>query len=84
MNDTPAHIEARIEALLAERSGSDRVRMACEMFALGRALLVANIRAESPGISDGDLRVRILDRTYGDDLDARARERLVTRLRSTP
>lgn len=84
MNDTPAHVEARIEALLAERSGSDRIRMACEMFALGRALLVANIRAESPGISDVDLRVRILDRTYGDDLGPNDRERFVKRLQSTP
>ena len=84
MNDTPAHVEARIEALLAERSGSDRIRMACEMFTLGRALMIANIRAESPEISDVQLRLQIFDRTYGDDLDPKDRERFIRRLQSTP
>ena len=81
MNDTTPEVEARLAALFATRSGSDRVRMACEMFTLARALMVANIRAEAPGIAATELRVQIFERTYGDDLDAETRARVVARLR---
>ena len=81
MNDTPAPIEARVAALLAARSGSDRVRMACEMFTMARALLVADIRRGDPQIGDAALRVRISERLYGDDMDPAARGRVIARLR---
>ena len=82
MNDSSPDIEARLDALCAQRSGSDRVRMACEMFTLARTLMVANIRAEQPDISDSDLRVTIFERTYGDDFDAAERARIIERLRA--
>jgi hypothetical protein len=50
VNDTPGEIAAQFDALMAERSGSDRVRMACEMFDLARASAVASIKAEEPSI----------------------------------
>ena len=81
MTDTPPDVEARLAALYAQRSGSDRVRMACEMFALARALVVANIRADTPDISAADLRVKIFERTYGDDLLPDDRARVIARLR---
>ena len=81
MNDTPPEVEERLNALFAERSGSDRVRMACEMFTLARALMVANIRAEAPDITATELRVKIFERTYGADLDLEDRARIVARLR---
>ena len=81
MTDTPPDFEARLAALYAQRSGSDRVRMACEMFALARALVVANIRADTPDISAADLRVKIFERTYGDDLVPDDRARVIARLR---
>ena len=81
MTDTPPDVEARLAALYAQRSGSDRVRMACEMFAMGRALVVANIRADTPDISAADLRVKIFERTYGDDLVPDDRARVIARLR---
>ena len=82
MNDTPPDVETRLGALFAARSGSERVRMTCEMFAMARALMVANIRAEAPDISAAELRVKIFERTYGDDLDTEDRARIVARLRS--
>lgn len=81
MTDTPPEVETRLAALYAQRSGSDRVRMACEMFALARALVVANIRADTPDISAADLRVKIFERTYGDDLVPDDRARVIARLR---
>ncbi len=82
MNDTTPQVDARLAELFAARSGSDRVRMACEMFTLARALMEANLRAEVPGITAAELRVRIFERTYGHELDAEARARVVARLRS--
>ena len=81
MNDTPTEIDARMAALFAARTGSDRVRMACEMFDTARALLVADIRRREPELSGAELRVRIFERTYGDDFDADARARIATHLR---
>jgi hypothetical protein len=60
--DTSLHAQAQFETLLRERSGSDRVVMACEMFDCGRALVEARLRAELPDISPGDLRVGLLYR----------------------
>jgi hypothetical protein len=83
MNDTSPEVEARLDALFARRSGSDRLRMTSEMFALARTLMVANIRAEHPDISDAELRVKIFERTYGDDFDPGARARITARLRGS-
>lgn len=80
MTDTDAQIEARVRELFMRRSGSDRVRMACEMFDLARTLMTANIRAEHPEISEGD-RARIVERTYGDDFPAAERDRIMARRR---
>ena len=83
MNDTPPDVDARLSALFATRSGSDRVRMACEMFTLARALMVANLLTEAPDLTAAELRVKIFERTYGDDdLDAEARARVIARLRT--
>lgn len=75
MNDTPPEVAAELDALMAQRSGSDRVRMACEMFDLARKLVVADIRARNPGISETLLRVLLFERLYGNDFsnDERAR-----------
>ena len=82
MKDTPPNVEARLRTLFAERSGSDRVRMACEMFTLARALMVANLRDEAPDITATELRVKIFERTYGDDMNPDDRARIVARLRA--
>jgi hypothetical protein len=55
--------------------------MACEMFTMARAVMVADIRRRDPAISDAELRVRIFERMYGDDLDEMTRARLVGGLR---
>ena len=84
MTDTSPELEARLDALFAERTGSERVRMMSEMFAMARVLMIANIRAEHPNISDAELRVKIFDRTYGDDFDPETRVRIIARLRDRP
>ena len=83
MNDTSLDVAARLDGLFARRSGSDRVRMACEMFDLARALTIANIRAESPDLIAAELRVKIFQRTYENDFPAADRDRIIARLRAS-
>ena len=84
MNDTSPEVEARLNALFAQRSGSDRVLMVCEMFDFARALMVANITSESPAITATELRVKIFERMYGNDVDPDTRARVIARLRREP
>ena len=81
MNDTPPDVDARLDALMAARSGSDRVRMACDMFALARALAVAGVRSADPGISDAALRLKLFERFYWDDFSPGERDRIIEHLR---
>ena len=81
MNDASPEVAARLDALFAARSGSDRVLMTCEMFTLARALMVANIHAEAPNITASELRVRIFERTYSQDLSADDCRRVIAHLR---
>jgi hypothetical protein len=55
--------------------------MACEMFTTARAVMVADIRRRDPAISETELRVRIFERRYGDDLDEPTRARIIAGLR---
>jgi len=84
MSDTSPEVEARLNALFAQRSGSDKVLMVCEMFDFARTLVVTDIKARCPDISDTELRVKIFERTYGDDVDAETRARVIARLRRGP
>jgi CMP-2-keto-3-deoxyoctulosonic acid synthetase len=81
VNDTPPEVAAEFDALMVQRSGSDRVRMACEMFDLARRLAVAGIRADEPTITDTHLRVRLFERLYGDEFSEESRARIVATLR---
>lgn len=75
MNDTSPEAAAEFDALMALRSGGDRVRMACEMFDFARSLVVADIRSRHPGISEGRLRALLFERLYGDEMSADERAR---------
>jgi len=81
VNDTSPDVAAQIDVLMAARSGSDRVRMACEMFEMARALAITAIRSADPGISDVALRVKLFERFYWDDFPPADRDRIVANLR---
>jgi len=83
VNDTSPDVEARLRELFMQRSESDRVRMVSEMFDFARAIVVASIKAEWPDITPAELRVRIFERTYGSDVDADSRARIIARLRAS-
>jgi hypothetical protein len=80
--DTTPAARARFDALLRQRSGSDRVVMACEMFDLARELMAARVRELEPTIGDLDVKIRVFQRLYADDLDAETIARIVARMRT--
>ena len=81
MNDTPPDVAAALTALFMQRSEGERAMMAFEMFDMARALMTADIRAQHPGITETELRVRIFERTYGTDFDEADRARIASRIR---
>lgn len=80
MNDTSPWAAARLAELWRQRSGGERVEMACRMFDTARTLLAAGIRSREPGISDADLRLRIFELTYAGDFEPRQWKLLMARV----
>lgn len=52
MTDTPREVEARFAALMAQRTGSERVEMMFSMLATAKAIAASTIRAAHPTISE--------------------------------
>ena len=77
MTDTPADVQARLDALMRQRSGSDRVRMMSEMFDFAKALVLANLCAGHPGATAAELRVLLFDRLYGSEIATAQRATIV-------
>ncbi|MBI3630198.1 MAG: hypothetical protein HY217_11605 [Candidatus Rokubacteria bacterium] len=80
MNDTPLEMEQRYRAMLLQRSGAERLKMGCSMFATARALAVASVLETEPSASPARVRERLFLRFYGADFDADARARILARL----
>lgn len=80
MNDTPRAVAEEVEALMALRTGSERVRMACEMFDLARVLAIAAIQGAHPDISEQRLRIELFERFYGEDFSEEERVRIAATL----
>lgn len=81
MSDTTPDVEAAFAAMLAALSPTERVRMMSGMFDTARRILVSNIRASHPGISEVELRVQIFLRTYAEDFAPEERARIVAYIR---
>jgi hypothetical protein len=84
MRDTSPEMEQKYREMLLERSGEERLKMGCSMYATARALVVASVLAADPAASPAAVRRAIFLRFYGHDFDARARERVLARLGEQP
>lgn len=73
--------QVQFDALMRQRSGTDRVRMMSEMFDFARTLVLSNLRTAHPGATDAELRVLLFTRLYGDEIDAAEQARIAARLR---
>ncbi len=81
MSDTTPEVDAAFTAMFATLTPTERVRMMSEMFDTARRILVSNIRANQPDISDVELRVQVFLRTYHDDYTPEERDRIVAYVR---
>ena len=81
MTDTSAAMATLQRRLLMERPAAERLKMGCAMFDTARALMRAGL-GDATG-TDGSvaLRIRLFERTYGRDFDAKTAARIIARLR---
>jgi hypothetical protein len=56
----------RYRRMLMERSGAERMAMGSAMFDAARAIVLASL---SPDLTDREIRIALLERLYGCDLD---------------
>ena len=78
MNDTTPEVEALFRSMLLQRSGEERLRMACSMFDTAKALASASIRERDPNISQAGLRQALFLRFYGHEFSPAQREQILT------
>jgi len=69
MNDTDPDIAELVRQRLMERSGAERVMMASGMFETAKAMVLASL---PPGLSEIETKRRLVERFYGDEVDASA------------
>ncbi len=81
MNDTPEHIERRYRELLMKLSPLRRLEMASEMSSAARIVMREGIRLERGALDEGELRVQMFMRLYGDEFSPERRERIIERIR---
>jgi hypothetical protein len=81
MTDTSPEVQIRFQRLLMERSGEERVRMACDMFQAARRLILAALPPDVVADS-AEGRIALLLRTYGGDLREEFAARVIADLRS--
>jgi hypothetical protein len=66
MNDTDPQIAGIVRCRLLERSGAERVLMGSRMFDVAKQMILASL---PPGLSDIEIKARLCERLYGDEID---------------
>jgi len=69
MNDTDPKIAELVRQRMLERSGAERVMMASGMFETAKAMVLASLPA---GLTEIEIKGLLVERIYGDEVDARA------------
>lgn len=77
MNDTTARADALMKRLMAARTPSDRVEMACGMFETARVLACAGIVLQHGADGEAHMRKRLFLRLYGGDFDEEKKQRIL-------
>ncbi len=80
MKDTPAAIERKFRQMLLQRSGAERLKMGCSMHATARALALAALSQNHPGVRPGELKRLLFLHFYGADFKPEQRARVAAAL----
>lgn len=84
MNDTPKEIQQKIIAMMQSRTPTERLLMLGDMFHTGRELVLANIRAEKPGLTPKEMRGELFRRMYGNEFTEEEQNKICARLSDAP
>ena len=76
MNDTASIVEQHYHRLLMQKSGEERLRMACSMFDAARAIVKSSIREKFPDISAEEIKEKIFLRFYGHEFNEEQRVKI--------
>jgi len=79
VNDTHPDIEREFHALLMARSGEERLKMGADMFSSSAALMRAGITASFGELTEIQMREKLLERLYGDEVSAAVRREIAAR-----
>lgn len=66
--------------MMAERSPSERLRMASSMFESGKTLLLLSIKQQYPGLSNAEYRGLLFLHLFREDFSADEMERMISKL----
>ena len=69
MNDTEPQITELVRRRLLERSGPERILMGSQMFEVAKAIVLASFPS---GLTDIEIKARLCERLYGDEVDVTA------------
>jgi hypothetical protein len=69
MNDTDPQIAELVRHRLLERSGAERMLMGSQMFDVAKAMILASF---PEGLTDLDIKARLCERLYGNEVDVRS------------
>ena len=78
MKDTSPEMEDIYRNLLMKRSGSDRLKMASDMFDTARALVRASLQGQN--LSESEIKKSIFIRFYGKDFTTVTLEKILAKL----
>ncbi len=78
MKDTSPQMEKIYSSMLMGRSGSDRLKMASDMFDMARALARANLATQFD--SEKDIKIQLFKRIYEGDFDQATMDKILLRL----
>jgi len=78
VKDTPASVERKFTQMLLRRSGAERLKMGCSMYATARALAKAALLQQHPTAGPAELKRLLFFHFYGAEFESEARNRIAS------
>lgn len=82
MNDTSSDIYKKQLEIFLQKTDEERFKIADELSAFGREILMSSIRENNPGISKLDLHLEVFRKCYADNFTADEMDRILKSMRS--
>ena len=80
MKDTSPAVERKFRGMLMQRTGAERLKMGCSMYATAQALAKAYISEQHPDAHPRELKLLLFLHFYGADFTPRERKRILSAL----